>query len=93
MPNGYGTQHLASAATHAAASLKRPASSHGDDLARAAIIAVPKLAAAAGHPIGNATSEPGASGTGDVLAVAVLAVGAITLAAVILAIRQRDKTR
>ena len=94
MPNGYGTQHLGSPATHAAASLTQPAGSHGDDLARAAIIAVPKLAAAAGHPIGNVNSAPGASGTGDVPAVAVLAVGAITMAAVILAMRRRrDRTR
>jgi hypothetical protein len=89
MPNGYGTQHLGSAATDAAASLTRPASSDSNELARAAVIAVSKLAAAAGHPIGEVTSEPSASGTGGVLAVAGLAVGAVAVAGVILAIRRR----
>ena len=89
MPHGYGTQHLGSAATDAAASLTRPASSDSNELARAAVIAVSKLAAAAGHPIGEVTSEPSASGTGGVLAVAGLAVGAVAVAGVILAIRRR----
>ena len=89
MPNGYGTQHLGSAATDAAASLTRPASSDSNGLAQAAVIAVSKLADAAGHPIGEVTSEPSASGTGGVLAVAGLAVGAVAVAGVILAIRRR----
>jgi hypothetical protein len=89
MPNGYGTRHLGAAATRAAASLKPPAGSHGDDLARAAIIAVPELAAAAGHPIGDVTSQTSGSGAGAGVAVALLAVGAISTAAVILAIRRR----
>ena len=62
MPNGYGVQHLGPAATRAAATLKRPASARTDDLARAAILAVPKLAAAAGHPIAGDSGGSGASG-------------------------------
>ena len=89
MPNGYGTRHLGSAATRAAASLEPPAGSHGDDLARAAIIALPELAAAAGHPIGDVTSQTSGSGAGAGVAVAVLAVAAISTAAVILAVRRR----
>ena len=89
MPNGYGTRHLGSAATRAAASLRPPAGNDGDDLARAAIIALPELAAAAGHPIGDVTSPTTGSGAGAGVALAVLAVGAISTAAVILAIRRR----
>ena len=50
MPDGYGIRQLGPAATRAVATLKRPASAKTDDLARAAILAVPKLASAAGHP-------------------------------------------
>jgi hypothetical protein len=53
MPSGYGVQGLGLAATHAAASLRLPGGATSDDLARAAIVAVRKLAAAAGHPIGS----------------------------------------
>ena len=51
MPSGYGVQGLTPAATSAAASLQKPAGGQSNDLARAAIAAIPKLAAAAGHTI------------------------------------------
>jgi hypothetical protein len=51
MPDGYGVQGMSSAAKTAAASLPEPAGTQSDDLARAAIAAVEKLATAAGHPI------------------------------------------
>ena len=61
MPNGYGVQGLDRSATDAAGTLKRPAGSASNDLAQAAIAAVPKLAAAAGHPISGVSGLPGTS--------------------------------
>jgi len=61
MPNGYGMQGLTPSGTAAAAKLAPPAGRASDDLARAAIVAVAKLAAAAGHPVAGI---PGASGAG-----------------------------
>jgi hypothetical protein len=51
MPTGYGVQGLPARATFALRSLAAPASGQSDDLARAAILAVFKLASAAGDPI------------------------------------------
>jgi hypothetical protein len=94
MPNGYGTQHLGPAATSAAASLTKPASAQSNELARAAIAAVPKLAAAAGHPIGDAPGDAGTGNAGDLAAFAVLAAGALAAAAAILVARwRRARTR
>ena len=76
MPGGYGFQGLPRAAANAVASLTKPGGSKGNDLARAAIAAVPKLAAAAGHPISRAGGSGNGSGGG---------VGAVTLIAVALA--------
>jgi hypothetical protein len=61
MPNGFGVQGLTPTGIAAAAKLPPPAGRSSDDLARAAIVAVPKLAAAAGHPV---SAVPGASGAG-----------------------------
>ncbi len=87
MPNGYGVQHLGSAAQTAAASLQRPASARADGLARAAIVALPKLAAAAGHPIGPVTGAPRAHGSSSTLKAIVLAMSAIVIAGVMVAFR------
>jgi hypothetical protein len=46
MPSGYGVQGLALAATANVVSLPRPLGSPTDDLARAATVAVARLAAA-----------------------------------------------
>jgi hypothetical protein len=83
MPDGYGVQHLGPAATHAAATVKKPAGARSDDLARAAILAVPRLAAAAGHPIGSVSGVSGGGGPSPVLAAVVLAAAAIAGAAVV----------
>jgi hypothetical protein len=66
MAAGYGVAGLSPAASAVASSLPKPAGSSSNDLARAAIAAVPKLAAAAGHPIASApaVSAPKASGGG-----------------------------
>jgi hypothetical protein len=92
MPSGYGVQGLTPAATSAAASLTKPAGNQVNDLARAAIVAVPKLAAAAGHPLKNAAARTNAgSGNGSrTLIVAILALAAITTAAALIAIRRRQ---
>ncbi len=94
MPNGYGIQHLGPAAARAATTLKTPAGARSDDLARAAILGVPKLAAAAGHSIGNASRGASPGGAGPALPAAILAAAAITSAAVVLvARRSRGRTR
>lgn len=55
MPDGYGIAGFGSAVNRAAASLSKPKTRQSDDLARAAIAAVQRLAAAAGDPISNAS--------------------------------------
>ena len=92
MPNGYGVQGLSPAATTAAASLTTPRSSQSDDLARAAIIAVPELAAAAGHPVGALTATSGTGGTSSAVTLFVLAAVACATAAAVLIIRERRAT-
>ena len=85
MPNGYGVHGLNRPAADAAATLKRPAGSASNAIAQAAIAAVPKLAAAAGHPISGVSGVPGTSeshgatelGVGALVFVAVLASAAL----------------
>jgi hypothetical protein len=79
MPNGYGVRGLNDRAAEAAAKLKPPAGSRSDDLARAAIVAVSKLAEAAGHRISGA---PGGSEADDRGGPSQFAVGAIVLLAI-----------
>jgi hypothetical protein len=93
MPDGYGVQHLGLAATRDAATLKRPASARAVDLARAAIVAVPRLAAAAGHPIAGDSSGSGATGPSRVLAAGLLAAAAIAIAAGIRLRRRASASR
>jgi hypothetical protein len=62
MPAGYGVAGLSSAATAALPSLPKPAGPHSNDLAKAATVAVARLAKVAGHPI----STPGSSSSGGV---------------------------
>jgi hypothetical protein len=80
MPNGYGVQGLGTSATGSASTLERPTGRASDDLARAAIAAVPKLAAAAGHPI--ASASVGAEGD-ERNGTTELSVGALVFVAVI----------
>ncbi|HEX4281239.1 MAG TPA: hypothetical protein VHZ27_10765 [Solirubrobacteraceae bacterium] len=95
MPAGYGVAGLTPRATDAAASLPKPAGRQSDDLARAAFEAIPKLAAAAGHPIGavsgaSGTSKTSGGGGGANLAgVAALAAGAVVVAGVVMWLRRR----
>lgn len=67
MAAGYGLEGVGSGATSAIAGLHKPAGSQSADLARAAMTAVAKIAAASGHPIPTPsaanTSVAGESGT------------------------------
>jgi len=94
MPNGYGVAGLPAPATSAAAALARPAGRQSDDLARAALAAIPKLSAAAGHPIGaisgaSGTSSGSGGGGPTPTAVAALAVGAVVIAGAVMWFRRR----
>lgn len=96
MPAGYGVAGFGQAATAAAASLTKPSGGVSDDLARAAITAVGKLAAAAGHPItgtgGTSGGSTGNSTTAVSLAILVLAaIGAAT--AIVIARRRHARAR
>ena len=96
MPSGYGVQGLSHPATEAATTLTPPAGSRSDDLARAAIVAVTKLAAAAGHPISAVPGGSDAAGGGSPTAIEVRALvfAAVVLsAAVIWLRRQRREAR
>ncbi len=80
MPDGYGVEGLGIPATDTASRLKRPVGHASDDLARAAVAALPKLAAAAGHPI---ATESGQSGGGEGNNTTALSVGALVFLAVV----------
>jgi hypothetical protein len=80
MPDGYGVEGLGIPATDTASRLERPVGHASDDLARAAVAAVPKLAAAAGHPI---ATESGQSGGGEGNNTTALSVGGLVFLAVV----------
>jgi hypothetical protein len=94
MPSGYGVAGLNPATTRAAVALAKPAGRNSDDLARAAIDALPKLAAAAGHPIDSASGAPGIGGDSGgggatVAGIGALAAGALLAAAAVVWFRHR----
>jgi hypothetical protein len=90
MAAGYGLQGVDAKTKAAAAALAKPAGSHGNDLARAAILAVPKLAAAAGHPLKGEDGGSGSGGGGSrAILVAALAAVAIAAAAALVVVRRR----
>ena len=96
MPNGYGVRGLGAAATAAAGRLPPPAGRTSDDLARAATVAVSKLAAAAGHPVPGAPGAGTGAGTGGesgggaaVVGVGALALVAVLMSAAVLSFRHR----
>lgn len=97
MPSGYGTAGLSSAAAAALAGLSKPAGSAGNYLAQAAIAAVPKLAAAAGHPLGAVTSSgrggSGSSGGGSAAPIIAVVVAAIAVAGSVIFVRRRRARR
>ncbi len=91
MPNGYGVQGLNRSATQASTTLKPPTGAHSDDLARAAIVAVPKIAAAAGHPIEglagiSGSGEGAGGGRSGTTGATEISVAALTFVAVVTAV-------
>jgi hypothetical protein len=90
MAAGYGVQGVDAKTKAAAASLAKPAGTKSNDLARAAILAVPKLAAAAGHPLKGSGGGSGSGGRASkAVLVAVLAAIAIAAAAALVVVRRR----
>lgn len=94
MTAGYGVQGMNAKATSAAAGLAKPAGKQSNDLARAALLAVPKLAAAAGHPLkGGGSSSGGGGGGSRAVLVAILAAIAVAAAATLIVVRRRFEVR
>jgi hypothetical protein len=90
MAGGYGSAGLPPGAAAAVASLPKPSGHTSEALAQAAQAAVPKLAAAAGHPIPNAAGGGGGSSGGSSgLLIAVLAVVAVVAATAVILVRRR----
>ena len=94
MPNGYGVENLPGADKAVMASLAKPSGKPNNDLAQAAIVAVRRLASAAGHPIGNVSPGSG-NGSGGTIPVTIVVVALATLvvAAGILLTRRRLSAR
>lgn len=92
MAAGYGTQGLPPAATAAVAGLPKPTGTTPTALARAAIVAVSRLAAADGHRLGSVpgTGGDGGSGSGSSLPLIIgLAVAALLAAGGLVVVRRR----
>ena len=92
MAKGYGVRGLPPAATAAAASLPKPAGPSSDDLARAAIAALPKLGAASGHPIpaggASGTTSHAAGHISTAVTVAIFALIAVAIAVAVIRFRR-----
>jgi LPXTG-motif cell wall-anchored protein len=96
MPAGYGVQGLTGPAGAAVKGLAAPDGKTSTDLARAAITAVAKLAAADGHPVkgvpgvgGGATGGGGSSSAPLLIG---LVVAALLVAGALIALRRRQAT-
>lgn len=94
MPDGYGSAGLSAGPAAVLASLPGPATASGDDLTQAAIAAVRRVAAAAGHPLGRlsiaARLNTGEGGSGVAVPLAILLGACAALATAILAVRRRS---
>jgi hypothetical protein len=93
MATGYGVQGLTPKASAAAAQLPKPAGTSSDDLANAALAAIPKLAAAAGHPIkgvkDSGTKSSSSGGSSTLLVILIAAAALVALALAIATLRRR----
>ena len=93
MAAGYGTDGLDANAKQAVAALPKPASGVSDDLARAAIAAVPRIVTASGYslktrPQGSGSSSGG--GGSSTTIVLILALAALAVAAALAILWLRD---
>jgi hypothetical protein len=93
MSDGYGVQGLPAAATAAVPGLPKPVSGRSDDLARAATVAVRRLAAAAGHPLGSGSGSATSGSGSSVVLIAVIAAVAVLAAAGVIVMRRRPRRR
>jgi hypothetical protein len=100
MSDGYGVAGFNAAAVQAAASLPKPSGARGrnlSELIQAAALAVPKLAAADGHPLTGArrtasTSSPG-GGVGRDALLLILVLAAVVVAGALVLLRLRQTLR
>lgn len=92
MATGYGVQGMGPSAASTAAVLAKPVTGQPNDLARAAITAVAKLASATGHPLAGVpgASSAGGSDGSTTLIVVLLVVAALATAAALIAVRRRQ---
>lgn len=96
MPAGYGAAALPKGAETGLQGLDPPKSGNGDDLGRAAVKAIVKLAAADGHPVpepklANAGGGGGKSGTSPLIVFGVPVI-LLALGGVLMAVRRRQDT-
>ena len=89
MAAGYGVQGMKPAARAAVSSLAPPPGRTSNDLARAAMTAVRRLASASGHPIAVPSAATGGGGSAPVVLAAGLAVAAVAGAAAVVTVRRR----
>jgi hypothetical protein len=90
MPNGYGIRRFPAPAAAAVRALPKPAGTQSNDLARAAIVAVRTLAAAAGTSLPRISQSPSRSGnsTGPPT-IGIVALVAVAISGAVLATRRR----
>lgn len=91
MPDGFGMQGLRTVARAVAGTLPRPTGTQTNGLARAAIVAVRRLAAVAGHPLGRIQTAAGAGSGGGAspLTLVGVSLASVAIAAGILLARRR----
>ncbi len=93
MAAGYGLEGFDGPAQVAARALPKPSGATSTDLARAALVAVPRLAAAGGHPIRGVpgvTAPAGGAGSSSGAPLAIgLAAAALLVAAALVVLRRR----
>jgi hypothetical protein len=94
MPQGFGLYHVDPRATHAADSVRIPKGGDPTALARAALVALPKITAAAGHPTAAVAIPSGCSHTSSGSAALFLApLAVLAVAGVVYALGFRGRRR
>jgi hypothetical protein len=94
MPNGFGYRRSGKApdVSEIVNDLHAPKGKHPNDLARAAIAALPKLATAAGHPVPAPSISSGCSGEGGSSGIVyVVLIGLLLLSAAVVALVSRRR--